>query len=176
MTSKPLHARLGLMVVAASLATTISSCSSSNAPAKDDPVFAGLDAAVVQETLDSPHAQQFVANDPPDRARNYYQGMVRSTINCRAYLEAYERWRTTGVEPTLPREAQPQNPIPSVDQDLKFDHDTFAKAFSSGDPTQVRAALSAGGSCGEWVPVKPRDYSGPTVSDAVGGPVDAPSS
>lgn len=168
-----LSLRLQALVPVILMLTGTSACADEPELALDDAVFAGLDHLVVQETLDSPYAKKFIEQVDKKDSRIYYQGMIRATINCRSYHRAYEHWLATGTPPQQPPPAQATHPEPRVDADEQFDTDAVRNALQSGDPTRLRAFLTAGGSCGEWVPAEPRDYSGPTISDAVGGPVDS---
>lgn len=140
-------------------------------PAADDPLFRGLDPAVVAETLASPRAAEFVKGADADATRTYYQGMVRSTIDCRAYLRAYETWMTTGTSPGLPPAAQPAEPDPAVDSDKNLEREQLKPLFDNGDPASLRSWFGAEGSCGKWVPATPKDYSGKTVADVAAAPV-----
>lgn len=142
--------------------------SSNHTPPADDPVFAGLDTAVVREVLASPAAQQRVAGDDGAAAKARYQGMVRDFIACRSAFSVYQTWVATGEAPAFPDQPRPTNPAATATQ-LDQDIQQLRDHASSGDISLLRDDLTTESGCGHWIPVKPGDPSGPTIADAVNG-------
>ncbi|MEI2777729.1 MAG: hypothetical protein V9G19_17535 [Tetrasphaera sp.] len=159
-------ARRALLALAVVLVAA--GCSADHTPEAGDPVFAGLDSAVVNEVLASPAAQQRVEGDDEGAAKARYQGMVRNFIACRSALSVYQTWVATGEAPAFPDQPRPTNPSATAKQ-LDQDIQQLRDHASSGDISLLRDDLTTESGCGHWIPAKPADPSGPTIADVVNG-------
>jgi hypothetical protein len=135
----------------------------------DDPAFSGLPAAVVMEVLDSPRAHE--AADGVERANilPMYQGMVRNFVLCRSGLKAYQEWVSTGSASALEPQPKPDRPLAFSDKDMNADIARFRQHLASGDISLLQSELTAPTGCGDWIPAKPGDATGPTIADVVNG-------
>ncbi|MFT3861939.1 hypothetical protein [Micropruina sp.] len=133
-----------------------------------DPAFAGLPHELVAEVLESPVAKQRVAGDDEALAKARYQGMVRNYAACRAALAVYQEWMRTGRAAAYPPQPRPSNPA-SFAEDMDRDIANFRQLARSGDISLLRQELTSDSGCGAWIPAKPGDPSGPTISDVVRG-------
>lgn len=130
-------------------------------------VFAGLDSVVVQEVLDSPVASGKI-NEETDLADrdSLAQGIVVNFITCRDVARAYEEWVTSGQAPTLAPGAVPDDPLAWYEYE-PANRERLESAIASGDPSRLRPYLVEESSCGNWIPAKPGDVSGPTIREAI---------
>lgn len=158
------------VVLGSMVAVCLAGCSSGgdDVPSASDRTFAGLDAAVVEEVLASPVAQDRVAGDEPAVAAARYQGMVRNFILCRDALAAYREWVSTGVAPELTAQPVPTHPSPTA-VDMDRDIQTVQQDLASGDITLLRDRLTNPSGCGAWVPATRGDQNGPTIAEVVEG-------
>ncbi len=131
-----------------------------------DPVFAGLDAEVVAEVLESPVAADRVAGDDQSTAKARYQGMVRNVVACRSALQVYQEWMRTGVAPEFPAQPSPESPA-AYAGDMDDDIAALQRMSAGGDISVLRQELTQDSGCGAWVPAEPGDIKGPTVRDVV---------
>lgn len=146
-----------------------STSAASTSISPDDAAFRGLDSAVVREVIDNPGAQKRAANTSDEEwRRSLWQGMARNFVECRAAANAYEQWTTTGVVPTLPPATRPEQPLEPSNRDLAAFRTSVASALSGGDPEVLRGLITGEGRCGEWIPMKSGDVSGPSISKALG--------
>lgn len=159
--------RLGVLAFAlAPLLALTAACSAQPAPlSAADPIFAGLDPAVVSEALAHPQLKENWEGLPDDdKARA--QNAVRNFANCRASLWVYQEWLRSGKAPSYPPQARPTNPQKwAADMDREVELST--KLASGGDISALRADLVNESGCGSWIPAKPGDINGPTVGDVV---------
>lgn len=162
--------RGGLPIVAVMALLLVGGCAgSSDVLEASDPVFAGLDPAVVQEVLSSDAARDRVAGDDPATAASRYQGMVRNFSFCRSALEVYETWMRTGVAPEFPSQDVPENPAASADT-MDREIRRVERLVGGGDISLLRADLTnENGGCGVWIPANPGEPEGPTIADVVNG-------
>lgn len=130
-----------------------------------DPVFAGLDSAVVTEVLTNPTATQRRQGLGRAEDETMAQGMVFNFVYCRAGLNAYKSWMSNGIPPAAPVKPSASKPT-AADADFATQYKQLASAIHDGDPSALRSMLTAESGCGSWVPAKPGDTSGPTVADA----------
>lgn len=165
------HRRAGrcrAATLAIGIASVLVGCASGATPPADDPVFAGLDPVVVAEVLASPVARDRVAGDQGDEERARYQNMVRNFSACRSALAVYQQWVKSGSVPAFPAQPRPAHPAMwAADEDA--DIKNFQRLAAGGDIAPLRAELLDSQGCGGWIPAKPGDVSGPTVSDVVRG-------
>lgn len=157
-----------LAVLAVMVGATGCSQKDSNTMSPSDRTLAGFDPAVVREVVNSAAARERVAGDEQAVAAARYQGMVRNFIACRSALSAYETWLSSGVAPDFPRQPVPTYPVPTA-VDMDNDIAAFKKDLGSGDITLLRDRLTNQSGCGNWIPAKPGDISGPTIADTVNG-------
>lgn len=159
---KPLAAALIITVGVA-----MAGCSPGvSTPTAHDAVFEGLDASVVAEVLDSPVAAERVAGDDEGMAKARYQGMVRNFVACRSALDVYQEWLRTGVAPAFPAQPKPVNPA-AYAEDMDKEIVGFERMSEGGDISVLRQELTSDSGCGAWIPAKPGDVSGLTISDVV---------
>ena len=153
-------------ILVAAGGVSLAGCSGPLSLSVDDPVFAGLDPMVVEEVLDSPVTAERVEGDDEATAKGRYQSMARNFAACRSALWVYQEWVKTGVAPAFPAQPRPVNPSSGavyMDRDI----DDFTRIAAGGDIDELRRELTSDGTCGIWIPAKPRDLSGPTISDVV---------
>lgn len=137
---------------------------------KDADYFEGLDPSVVAEVLANPVAMQKIEQEPVDTHESLAQGGVRNFIVCRDALRVYQEWLRTGIQPTLAPLPMPDHPREPSHSLWKQDYARLVDLVRSGDPEQLRTRwLTGNGSCGQWIPAKPGDVSGPTIEDVVEG-------
>lgn len=159
--------RTGLLALV--VAASIAGCGNQDTTLQaGDQTFAGLDATVVKEVLESRVAEERVAGDEPNVAAARYQGMVRNFIACRSAYAAYREWVSSGVAPKLTTQPVPTYPAPTA-IDMDRDIQAFQDDLASGDITLLRDALTNPTGCGNWIPASPGDQDGPTIADAVIG-------
>jgi hypothetical protein len=137
-------------------------------PTPDDPLFAGLDRATVVEALASPTVKEAVEGEDRAMMEAHLQNGVRNIYACRSALAVYQEWVRTGTAPAFPDQPTPTHPAMwSEDEDA--DIANFRKLAKGGEIASLRSELLDEGGCGNWVPAKPGDLSGPTVGDIVRG-------
>lgn len=160
--------RLRMFAVTAGCMMVTSCAANAVTISAQDPAFAGLPHELVAEVLESPVAKQRVAGDDEALAKARYQGMVRNYSACRAALAVYQEWVRSGSPPAYPPQPRPSNPA-SFAEDMDRDIANFRQLARSGDISLLRQELTSDSGCGAWIPAKPGDPSGPTISDVVRG-------
>lgn len=140
-------------------------------PSPKDRIFEGLPADVVAEVLDNPAARANIDMplDPAER-NSLWQGMVTNFIMCRQLLGIYQAWEQTGTPPirqfVMP---EPKNPLQPSYRSLQSLYEYYGSHMRAGQIDTLRADLLNESACGNWIPAKPGDVSGPTIADAVRG-------
>jgi hypothetical protein len=130
--------------------------------------FAGLDPGLVEEAMAHPHSSEALGEETSDAGReSLAQGIVRNFAVCRDAFEVYTRWVTTGDPGSLAPLPMPDSPREPSHTVWGREYAQFEDAATSGDPEQLRFRLTANGSCGQWIPARPNDVSGPTIADAI---------
>lgn len=160
--------RFRLLAVIAGCILVTSCTAGATSISAQDPAFSGLPHELVAEVLESPVAKQRVAGDDEALAKARYQGMVRNYAACRSALGVYQEWMRTGRPPAYPPQPRPNNPA-SFAEDMDRDIAHFQQLARSGDISLLRQELVSDSGCGAWIPAKPGDPSGPTISDVVRG-------
>lgn len=133
----------------------------------DADFFEGLDLAVVAEVLDNPVARQKIEEEPILTRASMAQGIVVNFILCRDALRVYQEWVNTGVAPNLEPPPTPTNPREPSYSSIDDYYAQFETSIDSGELDQLRLLLTAEGSCGQWIPARPRNAEGPTIKDVV---------
>lgn len=153
------------------VALLLGGCSNSSLRMQaDDPLFAGLDPAVVQEVLASDAAAQVAVGSDEESARLLYQGMVMNFSACRSALEVYQTWTRTGQPPAYPAQPEAENPGPMQAEDQAQSLKDYQRAIEGGDITVLRNLMAnPNGGCGTWIPAQPWKTDGPTIADVVNG-------
>lgn len=156
-----------VMVLAAATAACGGGQDSLSPLTSESSVFAGLNPKVVQEVLDNPVASGKIAEETEETNRDSLaQGIVVNFITCREVAHAYQEWVTTGTAPTLAPGAVPDDPLAWYEYE-PANRERLKSAMSSGDPARLRPYLVEESSCGNWIPAKPGDVSGPTIREAI---------
>lgn len=161
------------LALGALLAVALSGCTSGGGNAlidltETDPIFAGLDQAVVKEVLANPTASGRRDGLSPADQKSVAQGEVQNFILCRRQLSAYKSWISRGTAPNLPEKTVPTNPQPS-DADMQTTYARVRSIMDSGDASQLRDDLVSSSGCGVWIPATPNDVNGATVATVVRG-------
>jgi hypothetical protein len=147
----------------------LAACSRSGGISGNADSFKGLDPSVVAEVLANPVASQKLQEEPEATKASLAQGMVRNFILCRQAFHVYQGWITTGTPPSLGPLPTPTHPLEPSNSAEVHDYAAVRTAIRSGEVEQLRFWLTAQGSCGQWIPAKAGDASGPTIKDVVEG-------
>lgn len=138
-------------------------------PSPDAPFFRGLPTEVVAEVLSNSNAQANVDILRPDERAHMWQGMAINFTFCRQEFSAYQTWVTTGVRPPAPVFTPPSQPVGDMLAAWNRDYAALRRLIESGDAATVARDLTGDASCGNWIPARPGDTSGPTIGDVVRG-------
>lgn len=140
-------------------------------PSPEAAYFDGLPRATVEEVLANPAAKEMIRYPiTPEKRQQLWQGMTLNFIFCRQMLGYYDTWKTTGTQPTdFPRpSALPTHPVPAVITQMYVDYRSYREASTEG-LARFKWMMLLDGSCGQWIPAKPGDHTGPTIADIVRG-------
>jgi hypothetical protein len=153
----------GMVICAGTLLGSVLLGGCSGDEPADATYFAGLDPAVVTEVLQNPAVQERIQGDSREDREMRLQGSVINFVVCRDLLRVYRTWVTTGAAPEPAPLPAPEDP--RADWRTEFSH--VLRAAGSGDPDQLRQALTGEGTCGSWIPATPGQPAGPTIEDAI---------
>lgn len=145
----------------------ITACGTNAAYPADSDIFEGLAPTAVDEVLANSVAVQKIDEASSDARNSAAQGIVINFLTCREAYLAFRSWLTTGTLPSLdpfPEPVYPTEPSYSANRN-QYLH--FQEAIESRDIEQLRFALTAEGSCGQWIPATANDIDGPTIKDAI---------
>ena len=65
--------------------------------------------------------------------------------------------------------ARPETPVEGNAEGFDADDAYYAAIWAENDPSQLRSYLIDPMGCGDWTPVTPGDYSGPTIRTSLEG-------
>lgn len=133
---------------------------------RDGPYFKGLPSSVVVEALANPTLKQNIQGSTPAQQASLAQAAVRNMIFCREELRVYQEWVATGKRPAIRPGPVPAEPLEPGNTAIVQDYMRLKADVASGDASELRTALTAPGSCGQWVPAT--DTDGPTIAQVVG--------
>jgi len=161
--------RARLIALSIILGGLLSACGAdASKPANTDPIFAGLDPAVVQEVIASPVAADRVSGLQGDQALTLWQGMVRNFTLCRSGYQGYKTWVKTGQPVPLVKQPAPTHPGHNLDTDeITLTEKAYRQAIQGGDISSLRGLLTNDSGCGSWVPAEAGNANGPTIAQAV---------
>lgn len=151
-------------------ALTMTACSSGpSTPTADDPAFDGIDQATVQEVLASKRELATLATEQTEEGKkSLAQGIAMRFVTCREYYRMYDSWMRTGQRPVMPPKRQPTHPYPDPDKENDMERSDVRTFLASNDMTGLgKWIANPSGGCGNDIPLKPGDETGPTLSDAI---------
>lgn len=169
-TKRPRRGSVGAAVVitCAAVVALLGGCTTdSSTQIRQRAVLSGLPPAVVEEVLSSKAVAVRTASLEAAGAETMLQGITLNFILCRQAYDAYSKWISLGMAPTLPSPTRPDHPDEIAYADYLTSRAQYVQALGSGDAELLRSLLLNDSGCGAWIPVHPGDQAGLTIADAV---------
>lgn len=152
----------------AAVVLLLAGCAEDDNLGASSPVFDGLPADIVEESLGDPSVEAALTLFTDEEKPGVLQLNISSRIFCRDLLVEYEEWVTAGQIPDVPRVVTPTHPEPGFDKFMTSWVEMTQVSINSGDPDQLRSQLLAGGGCPDVV-ADPATDGKQTIADRLAG-------
>jgi len=136
----------------------------------DSPLYRGLDRQGVEDLVNDPAFPESLEMALVGTARDRMaQGMARNLILCRALYGAYIQWTDTGVQPAVPPNPAPTDPLADSSGIWQIIYEDYTRGFALGNLDVLRGSLLAEGGC-PGILLRPEVVpNGATIAEALDG-------
>ncbi|WP_162872669.1 hypothetical protein [Austwickia chelonae] len=158
------------MLTVAILSSVIAGCSgeSERQLTADHPVFAGITPDIVDETISFPGvADQYKNGRDEQISAQMAQARAYDLIACRSAYQAYVSWQRTGEPGKIDQLPSPTKKTTEGFSTINAENDERIELIRANDIEGFRNSMTGELKCGREIPVKPKDYKGQTIEQAL---------